>query len=107
MSWKNLRMIHEVDDDAQDFGMRNETEEAYKEGCKHGFMKALKKLKELGYRIPSELKMHEMGERRMDPEETDYDEEMGMRDGYSYSQGQRGSEGMGERRRRRSNGQWY
>ncbi len=107
MSWKDLKMIHEVDDEEQYFGMREEAEEAYKEGCKHGFMKALKKLKELGYRIPQELKNQEMGERMMQREDEDYDDDMGMRGGYSYSQGQRGGDGMGERRRRRSNGQWY
>ena len=67
----------------------------------------LKKLGELGYRIPPELKSRGMGERMMQREEDDYDDDMGMRDGYSYSYGQRGDEGMGERRRRRSNGQWH
>ena len=106
MSWKNLKMIHEIDDEMENgFGMRDEAEEAYEEGCRHGFEKALKKLKKLGYKVPSEL-MQGMGERNL-PRETSMDDDeddMGMRGGY----GQRdGSGGMGERRRRRSDGRWY
>lgn len=106
MSWKNLKMIHEIDDEMENgFGMRDEAEEAYEEGCRHGFEKAIKKLKKLGYRVPPEL-MQGMGERSLQRDgymDDDDDDDMGMRGGY----GQRdGSSGMGERRRRRSDGRY-
>ena len=107
MSWKNLRMIHEIDDE-DDFGMRDETEQAYKKGCKKGYMKALMKLKELGYRIPEEMKQgmqEEMGERSLQRDYGDDDGETGERVGYSWTEGRRG--GLDERRGRDSRGRWY
>lgn len=105
MSYRNLKLIHEIDDEQErGFGLRDEAEEAYEEGCRHGFEKAVKKLKKLGYRVPPEL-MQGMGERNLPRENSMDDEEdddMGMR-GY----GQRdGSDGMGQRRRRRSDGRY-
>ena len=98
-------MIHEIDDEMESgFGMRDEAEEAYEEGCRHGFEKAVKKLKKLGYRVPPEL-MQGMGERSLprDGSMDDDEDDMGMRGGY----GQRdGSDGMGQRRRRRSDGRY-
>lgn len=106
MSYRNLKLIHEIDDEQErGFGLRDEAEEAYEEGCRHGFEKAVKKLKKLGYRVPPEL-MQGMGERNLPRENSMDDEEdgdMGMRGGY----GQRdGSDGMGQRRRRRSDGRY-
>ena len=73
------------------FGMRDdEVDRAYREGCKKGYEKAKREMmgERGGY-----------GERRMPPY---YPE---------YTMGTRGGEpdydDMGERRRRRSNGQWY
>ncbi len=75
------------------FGMRegDEVERAYREGCKHGYEKARQEM--MGQRGG-------YGERRMMPPY--YPEyPMGMRGGdYDYDD-------MGERRRRRSNGQFY
>ena len=108
MSYRNLKLIHEIDDEQEGgLGLRDEVEDAYEEGCRHGFEKALKKLKKLGYRVPPELTQG-MGERTMqrDMGVDDEDDDMGDRGDY----GQRGrgysGEGMGERRRRRSNGQY-
>ena len=92
------------DDYGQDMGFRSREEEmAYKEGCRHGYEKAVRE-------------MHgDMGERM------GYREDYGERGGYGNRQG--GSYGerrmpgylpespymdnMGERRRRRANGQFY
>ena len=75
------------------FGMResDEAERAYREGCRHGYEKARQEM--MGQRGG-------YGERRMMPPY--YPEyPMGMRGGdYDY-------EDMGERHRRRSNGQFY
>lgn len=108
MSYRNLKLIHEIDDEQEGgFGLRDEVEEAYEEGCRHGFEKALKKLKKLGYRVPPELTQG-MGERTMprDMGVDDEDDDMGERGDY----GQRGrgysGEGMGERHRRRSDGRY-
>ncbi len=79
--------------DRSGFGMRDEeVERAYREGCRHGYEKAMREAKEMtgqrgGY-----------GERRMMPPQ--YPEyPMGFRESYD--------DDMGERRRRRANGQWY
>lgn len=82
--WNMLEIIHEGDD----FGMRGgdrELEEAYRKGCEHGYRKAMEEMRG-GYG---------MGERRM----TGYPEPM-YREMPPYDE-------MGERRRRRANGQWY
>lgn len=110
MNYKNLKLIHEIDDEQEvGFGQRDEAEEAYAEGCRHGYQKALKKLKQLGYRVPPELAQG-MGERMMQREVPmdDDDDDMGERGG---GYGQRGEDysgsDMGQRRRRRSNGQYW
>lgn len=108
MSYRNLKLIHEIDDEQEGgFGLRDEVEEAYEEGCRHGFEKALKKLKKLGYRVPPELTQG-MAERMMqrDMSMDDDDDDMGERGGYGQRGGGYSGEGMGERRRRRSNGQY-
>lgn len=72
------------------FGMRDdEVERAYREGCRNGYEKARREMtgQRGGY-----------GERHMPPYYPEYP--MGMRGG-DYD------DEMGERRRRRSNGQWY
>lgn len=83
--WNMLEIIHE--DERDGFGMRggDELESAYRKGCEHGYRKAMREM-EGGYG---------MGERRM----TGYPEPM-YREMPPYDE-------MGERRRRRSNGQWY
>lgn len=83
--WNMLEIIHE--DEREGFGMRggDELEAAYRKGCEHGYRKAMREM-EGGYG---------MGERRM----TGYPEPM-YREMPPYDE-------MGERRRRRSNGQWY
>lgn len=74
------------------FGMReDEVERAYREGCKRGYEKARQEM-------TGERGGYGYGERRMPPYYPEYP--MGMRGG-DYG------EDMGERRRRRSNGQWY
>ena len=101
MSYRNLKLIHEIDDEQEGgFGLRDEVEEAYEE-------KALKKLKKLGYRVPPELTQG-MGERMMqrDMPMNDDDDNMGERGGYGQRGGGYSGEGMGERRWRRSNGQY-
>lgn len=78
----------------RDMGFRSvEEEEAYKEGCRHGYRKAMMEMQD------------DMGERRSygnrgggyygDRRMQDYQSENPYMDD------------MGERRRRRSNGQWY
>ena len=72
------------------FGMRDdEVERAYREGCRKGYEKARREMtgQRGGY-----------GERHIPPYYPEYP--MGMRGG-DYD------DEMGERRRRRSNGQWY
>ena len=84
-------IMEESDDYGRNgFGMReDEVERAYREGCKKGYEKAKREMmgERGGY-----------GERRMPPYYPEYP--MGMRGG-DYG------EDMGERRRRRANGQWY
>lgn len=99
--WDNLRMIHEYD---EGYGERMDEElrAAYEAGCRKGYEKAMR---EQGM----------MGERRMPPYYPEYPA-MGMREHYDPTMGMRGdyrgdyrgeySEDMGERRRRRSNGQF-
>lgn len=83
--WNMLEIIHE--DERDGFGMRggDELESAYRKGCEHGYRKAMEEMRG-GYG---------MGERRM----TGYPEPM-YREMPPYDE-------MGERRRRRANGQWY
>lgn len=96
MSWKNLRIIHEDDG----FGMRDdELREAYMEGCRRGYEKAMSEMRRgMGFREGGPA----MGERGDFPYGPDYPA-MGFRD----EQPVRDDTAMGERRRRRSNGQWY
>lgn len=98
------------DEYGRDMGFRgmDPEEEAYKEGCRHGYEKAMREMQ------------GSMGERM------GYHEDYGERGGYgnrgggSYGErrrpgylsegpymGYRGDDEMGERRRRRSNGQFY
>lgn len=86
--WNNLRMIHEHDDDYGE-RMDEEVRAAYEAGCRKGYEKAMR---EQGM----------MGERRMMPPYYPEYPAMGMRGDY------RGDypDDMGERRRRRSNGQY-
>lgn len=97
------------DDYERSFGMRDDdVEEAYKEGCRHGYEKAMRKMQggEMGYRNSGSSRSggysgSDMGERRMPeyfPEYPMYGERHGMP---PY-----GDE-MGERRRRRANGEFY
>lgn len=93
----------------RDFGMRsgNPMEEAYKEGCRHGYEKAMREMQggETGYRNYGGSRSggysgSEMGERRMPgyfPEYPVYGERH-MMPPYSDE--------MGERRRRRANGEF-
>lgn len=82
------------DDYGRGFGTRegeSEVEMAYREGCRHGYRKAMEELHGgMGFRGGDG-----MGERRM----TGYPEPM-YREIPPYDD-------MGERRRRRANGQWY
>lgn len=84
-------ILEERDDDGRDgFGLRNAngSERAYKEGFRHGYERAKEEMtgQRGGY-----------DERRHYPEWP-----MGQRGGYDYDY-----DDMGERRRRRGNGQWY
>ena len=97
----NMWEIREEHDYERDFGMRgDEVEEAYREGCKRGYEKAMREMgMDMGMRGGYGRGEGGYGERRMmPPYRTDYP--MGMRDPYMDDE-------MGERRRRRSNGQWY
>ena len=91
----NMWEIREdYDDYGRGFGMRSEVEEAYKEGCRHGYKKAMEEMQDgIGYR--NQYPGTDMGERRFMPRYP----YMGMREQDPY-------EDMGERRRRRSNGQY-
>lgn len=86
-------IMEESDDYGRNgFGMReDEVERAYREGCKKGYEKARQEMM-------GERGGYGYGERRMPPYYPEY--QMGMRGG-DYG------EDMGERRRRRANGQWY
>lgn len=100
MNWGNLKMIHEMCDEPEYFGERaSDAGMAYQEGYRKGFADAMREASGYGQR---ERMPESYGERRYYPEpgmrET-RDPYMGMRDGYQ--------DDMGERRRRRSNGQWY
>ena len=86
------------DDYGRGFGMRggSELEEAYREGCRHGYEKAMREMHGgMGFRgeggYNGGVSYSDMGERRMPgyfPEYPRMDE-------------------MGERRRRRANGEFY
>ena len=96
------------DDYGRGFGMRDggELEEAYREGCRHGYEKAMREARGgMGFREEEGYGNRDgygsrggygMGERRMMP---GYPEPM-YREMPPY-------DGMGERRRRRSNGEFY
>lgn len=97
------------DDYERSFGMRDDdVEESYKEGCRHGYEKAMREMqgREIGCRNNGGSRSggysgSDMGERRMPgylPEYPMYGERHGMP---PY-----GDE-MGERRRRRANGEFY
>lgn len=92
------------DDYGRDMGFRGASpeEEAYKEGCRHGYMKAMKEMR------------GDMGERM------GYRDDYGERGGYGSRGGSYGErrmpgylpegpymDDMNERRRRRANGQFY
>ena len=94
----------------RDFGMRggNPMEEAYIEGCRHGYEKAMREMQggEMGYRNSGGSRGgsysggSDMGERRMPgyfPEYPVYSERRGS---------QPYGDDMGERRRRRANGEF-
>lgn len=111
MSWGNLKMIHEICDEpeyARDgYGERTgDAGAAYQEGYRRGFAEAMKEASG-GYghrdRMPDGY-----GERHMMPPYYPEYPAMGMREHYD-PMGMRGDypDDMGERRRRRANGQWY
>jgi hypothetical protein len=94
----------------RDFGMRggNPMEEAYREGCRYGYEKAMREIQggEMGYRNSGGSRGgsysggSDMGERRMPgyfPEYPVYSERRGS---------QPYGDDMGERRRRRANGEF-
>lgn len=90
--WK---IMEDRDDYERGFGMRSEAEDAYKEGCRHGYKKAMEDMRGgMGLREP--YPGAGMGERRFMPQYP----YMGMGEQDPYDD-------MGERRRRRSNGQFY
>lgn len=94
------------------FGMRDAAEEAYHEGCKHGYEKALREMQGgMGFRDGGNygsgsgsygnrgyFERSGMGERRMMPPYYPEYPMMGMREDMDE---------MGERRHRRANGQFY
>lgn len=79
----------------RDFGMRgkSEIEEAYREGCRHGYEKAMSEMRGggMGFHENGRYDSDGMNERRMP--------------GYFPESPMYGD--MGERRRRRSNGEFY
>ena len=90
------------DDYGRGFGMReggSDVEMAYREGCKHGYHKAMEEMQGgMGFRGDEgygDRGGYGMGERRM----TGYTEPM-YREMPPYDE-------MGMRRRRRANGKWY
>ena len=88
--WNMLEIIHE--DERDGFGMRggDELESAYRKGCEHGYRKAMEEMRGgMGFREGG----YGGGSSRMG-ERFDYPS-------YPYM------DEMGERRRRRANGQWY
>ena len=105
-------ILEDRDDYGRGFGMRDSAEEAYREGCKHGYEKAMREMQGggMGFREGGNSGSnygnrggygkrgeYGMGERRMYPPFYPEYPMMGMRE----------DEEMGERRRRRSNGQFY
>lgn len=92
------------------FGMRDAADEAYREGCKHGYEKAMREMRggDMGFREGGNSRggyesgrygeRYGMGERRMMPP---YYKE------YAMTDMREDDEEMGERRRRRSNGRYY
>ena len=108
MSWGNLKMIHEVCDEdygREGFGERvGDAGTAYQEGYRKGFADAMREVGGYGQRgrMPENY-----GERRFEPYYPEYPA-MGMRDIRDPYIGTRGDypDGMGERSRRRANGQY-
>lgn len=99
-------MIHEICDEPEygrdGYGERaGDTGMAYQEGYRKGFADAMKEVSGgYGHRDG-------YGERRMPYGYPRYPE-MGMREHYDPNMGMRDDyDEMGERRRRRANGQWY
>ena len=87
-------IMEERDDTERGFGMRSDVEEAYKEGCRHGYKKAMEEMRGgMGFR--DSYPNREIGERRFMPQYP----YMGMREQSPY-------DSMGERRRRNSYGQY-
>lgn len=103
----------ERDDYGRGFGMRDAAEEAYHEGCRHGYEKAMREIQGgMGFREGSSSgsgygnrgygernygERSGMGERRIMPPYYPEYPMMGMHE----------EDEMGERRRRRANGQFY
>lgn len=100
-------ILENRDEYSRGSAMKDEVEEAYREGCRHGYEKAMREAKGgMGFRDGGGYGYGNrggegsgMGERRMMPPY--YPESpMGFRDPYM-------DDDMGERRRRRSNGRFY
>ena len=120
MSWGNLKMIHEVCDDREygrdGYGERaGDAGAAYREGYRRGFAEAMKEVsgaygnrESTGAYGQRDRMTDGYGERRMTPPYYPEYPTMGMREHYD-PMGMRGDypDEMGERRRRRANGQWY
>lgn len=111
MSWGNLKMIHEVCDDREygrdGYGERaGDAGAAYREGYRRGFAEAMKEVS--GAYGQRDRMTDGYGERRMTPPYYPEYPAMGMREHYD-PMGMRGDypDEMGDRRRRRANGQWY
>ena len=104
MSWNNLKMIHEICDEGyarEGFGERvGDARMAYQEGYRKGFADAMRETSG-GYgqrdRMPDNY-----GERRFTSYFPEYPA-MGMRENFDPYMG---PDEMGERRRRRANGQY-
>lgn len=87
------------------FGMRDAEEDAYREGCRHGYEKAIREMRGgMGFRDGGSYGNRSyddrsgMGDRRVMPPYYPEYPAMGMREDM---------DGMGERRRRRANGEFY
>ena len=114
MSWNNLKMIHEVCDEPE-YGRERMNERvgdasmAYQEGYRKGFADAMRESGkgEYGNRDNEYYSQRGYGERRITPYYPEYPA-MGMREHIDPMMGMRDPyyDDMGERRRRRSNGQY-
>lgn len=112
MSWNNLKMIHEIDEpgyDREQMGERvGDASMAYQEGYRKGFADAMREVSHSGYGQRDTEYMQQRGynERRIPPYYPEYPA-MGMREHLDPTMGMRDPyDEMGERRRRRSNGQY-